>query len=360
MQARMDKGDAAGMTRRVRLVGDGVENPANARALMDAAAMFGVQCAFRDTRGLMAAWDVERGGELELIDTAGLLDQQWPIVAVETNPQASIVFGATLPGTQSSIIVGGERLGIRADLLRAAARTVRIPMSGRGVNTLNVAAAAAVALYYLIAGRGLAPRLAKRPEERRPALLLSRPQDHVEAGSAIRSAAAFGWRTVGLDDSSKVWYGVSHGVAAEGRAAARSHRNRIRVLPMTTSTNLAFRRVVVAGALVDGPPIHRVDLAGHDTLLVIPDERERGSIQRFKDLGASLEPARIDISVPGFPYRYRLMATIVMAEAVRQIGFRPAGQPRQAPRRGLTYESTLSTVATGAAEEVDPAVLKTF
>jgi len=38
------------MTSSVRLVGDGVENPANARALMDAAAMFGASCCFRDGR----------------------------------------------------------------------------------------------------------------------------------------------------------------------------------------------------------------------------------------------------------------------------------------------------------------------
>jgi len=355
----VDKREAAAMTRRVRLVGDGVENPANARALMDAAAMFGAACAFRDTRGLLAAWDAERGGELDLIDTTNLIDQQWPIVAVENTLGASIVFGATLPGTQASIVVGGERLGIRADLLRAAARTVSIPMSGRGVNTLNVAAAAAVALYYLMAGRGLAPRLARRPEERRPALLLSRPKDHVEAGSAIRSAAAFGWRTVGLDDSSRVWYGVNRGVTAEGRAAARSHRNLIRVLPMTTGSNLAFRRIVVAGARIDGPPIHRVNLTGRDTLLVIPDEGEAG-MPSFNSLGGSVERARIDLSVPALHYRYRLVATIVMAEAARQTGLRPAGQPRLPGRRGLTYESTLSTVATGGAEEVDPAVLKAY
>src|SRR5438552_1415312 len=215
----MDKREAASMTRRVRLVGDGVENPANARTQMDAAAMFGAACAFRDTRGLLAAWDAERGRELDLIDTNSLIDQQWPIVAVENTLGASIVFGATLPGTQASI--------------------------------------------------------------------------------------------------------------------------------------------VVAGARIDGPPIHRVNLAGRDTLLVIPDEGEAG-MPSFNSLGGSVERARIDLSVPTLHYRYRLVATIVMAEAARQTGLRPAGQPRLPGRRGLTYESTLSTVATGGAEEVDPAVLKAY
>src|SRR5258708_22090034 len=233
MQNSVGRRPFAPMTLSLRLIGDGVENPANARALMDAAAMFGASCRFRDTRGLADGWDVERGGGLELIDPPELLDRLWPIVAVENTPEASIVFGATL-ASHSSVVVGGERLGIRADLLRAAARTVQIPMSGRGVNTLNVAAAGAVALYYLLAGRGLALRGAKRPEERRPALLLSSPIDHVEAGSPIRSAAAFRWRTVGLDHSQRGWFGVERGGTSECRAAARAHRNCIRVSPMET------------------------------------------------------------------------------------------------------------------------------
>jgi tRNA G18 (ribose-2'-O)-methylase SpoU len=359
MQKSLGKCTVAAMTRGMRLVGDGVENPANARALMDAAAMFGASCCFRDTRGLARAWDSERGGVLELIDTPELIDRLRPMVVVENTPEATIVFGATLPASQSSVVVGGERLGVRADLLRAAARTVQIPMSGRGVNTLNVAASGAVALYYLLAGRGLGLRLAKRPEERRPALLLSGPSDHVEAGSAIRSAAAFGWRMVGLADTQRVWFGVSRGVTTEGRAAARSHRNFIRVAPMRAGPQLGFRRVVLAGAHIDGPPIHRVDITGRDTLLVIPDEEEQRD-RSLGDLGGSVHLARVDLPVPAFPYRYRLTASIVIAEAARQTGFRPVGRRRLPARRGLSYESALVTSAGGVADEVSLSDLKAY
>lgn len=321
--------------------------------------MFGASCWFRDTRGLAAAWDVQRGGELNLIEMSQLIDRRWPIVAVENTPEATIVFGATLPTAQSSIVVGGERLGIRTDLLRVALRTVQIPMSGRGVNTLNVAAAAAVALYYLLSGGRLAPRQAKRPDERRPALLLWRPTDHVEVGSAIRSAAAFGWRTIGLEDPKRVWFGARRGVIAEGRAAARAHRNLTRVLPMTTGGKSGFRRVVVAGARIDGPPIHSVDLARRDTLLVIPDEGN-GQAPNFNGLDSPVEPAQVHLTVPAFPYRFRLISTIIIAEAARQIGLRPLGQPRLRARRGLTYESALSMVAPGPADEIDAAALMLY
>ena len=343
-----------------RLVGDGIENPANARALIDAAAMFGLSCCFRDTRGLATVWDIKRGGQLALIDTPELTAASWPIVAVENTPDAASIFGAAMPAANSSIVVGGERAGVRGDLLRAAGRHVKIPMSGRGVNTLNVAAAGAVALYYLFGARGLVQRQARRPDERRPAILLSSPTDHVEAGSAIRSAAAFGWRTVGLDDNNAVWFGVSRAMTTEGRAAARAHRNFTRVVPTRIDGNLGFRRVVVAGAHVDGPPLHRVDLTGgRDTLLVIPDEDGR-SEPGFGNLGGSLSRARVELPSAAFRYRYRLIASIVLAEAARQTGVRAARGPRLPVRRGLTYESAMASVAAGVADAVNPSELNTF
>ena len=40
------------MNRGVMLVGDGIENPANALTMMHAAQMFGAACRFRGTKGL--------------------------------------------------------------------------------------------------------------------------------------------------------------------------------------------------------------------------------------------------------------------------------------------------------------------
>jgi tRNA G18 (ribose-2'-O)-methylase SpoU len=261
------------VTTRALLVGDGIERPANAQAMIDAAAMFQMTCTFRDTRALADQWLDERGGPLPLVDSERLLSELLPIVAVENAPGAVPVYAAALPTGRPTIVVGGERHGIRGDVLRAAARCVEIPMANRRMNTINVAAAAAVALFYLTGGRRDAARKSAQPELRRPALLLLGPQDHVEAGSAIRSAAAFGWRTVGLDDRQCVWFGAPRSATTEGRAAARSHRNAIRVAPMPATGHLGFDRVVIAGTRMDGPPLHRSDLTGgRSTLLVVPDE----------------------------------------------------------------------------------------
>ncbi|GIG91986.1 TrmH family RNA methyltransferase [Plantactinospora endophytica] len=346
-----------------RLVGDGVGNPANAYALRDAAAMFGVPCLFRDSRGLAAQWSAERaGGQLDLLDTAELMDGVTPIVAVENAPGATSVFDTALPAGHPSVVVGNERLGVRPDALRAAARCVQIPMPGRGVNTLNVASAAAVALHYLLGATGRRPVRGGQPGSRRPAVLLLGPDDHVEAGSTLRSAAAFGWQTVGLDDRAKVWWDTPRPVRAEARAAARSHRNPLRVVPVPADGPVPYRRVVVAGLDVDGPALHRVALTGGpDTLLVIPDERSPGLDEDLRRLGPRVEYARVEVPAVGFGYRYRLVAAIVLAEVARQLGAgTAAGRSGTPARHGLRYDSALDLVDVPGTELVTPAELATY
>jgi hypothetical protein len=43
------------MSSNVTLVGDAIENPANALTMTHAAAMFGASCRFRDTKGLASS-----------------------------------------------------------------------------------------------------------------------------------------------------------------------------------------------------------------------------------------------------------------------------------------------------------------
>jgi len=342
-----------------RLLGDGIENPANAQALRDAAAMFGIPCLFRDSSGLAERWDADRAGPLALVDPAVPLSQLGPFVAVENAPGAAAVYDAPRPHPNAAVVVGNERRGIRGDLLRAAEQQVEIPMTGRGVNTLNVASAAAVALFYLLSGDRRPMRTSGQGERRRPALLLAAPTDHVEAGSAIRSAAAFGWRTVGLDDRHRVWFGVDRAARTEGRAAARSHRNATRIVPMPADRPAGFKRVVVAGTRVDGRPFGSLDLAGgRETLLVVPDED--GGEFDWAALGRRTEFGRVNLPSRDPAYRYRLVASIVLAEAARQVGRPPAGPAPRAIRRGLTYESALEVAAAGTGEIVWPDELRAY
>lgn len=325
---------------RARLIGDGVENPANARALAEAARMFAVPCGFRDSRGL-----AEHLPDLSTVDTATLLSDAGRLIAVDNAPGAESVYRTGQVHSGASIVVGNERRGIRPDVLRAASRTVQIPMPGRGVNTLNVATAAAVALYYLLDAHGRRQARAPRPESHRPTVLLAAPRDHVEAGSSLRSAAAFGWQSVAVDDREKVWFGTPRPVRAEARAAARSHRNPLRVVPAGDAWSPPpGGRVVVCAPDVDGPPLHHTELTGPGTVLVIPD-------------GDGWEPrpgtvfARV--AVPGVAGRYRLLTGLVLAEAARQLAIRTAAVPRP-PRRGMSYGSDLGLAAPRDADLVQP------
>ena len=325
---------------RARLVGDGVENPANALALAEAARMFAVPCSFRDSRGLAAHLP-----ELSTVDTAALLGGAGPLIAVDNAPGAESVYRAGPLRGGASIVVGNERRGIRPDVLRAAAKTVQIPMPGRGVNTLNVATAAAVALYYLLDAHGRRQARAPRPESHRPALLLAAPRDPVEAGSSLRSAAAFGWQTVAVDDREKVWFGTPRPVRNEARAAARSHRNPLRVVPAGDAwSSPPGGRVVVCAPDADGPPLHRTELTGPGTVLVIPDGDGW-------EPGPGTEFARV--AVPGIAGRYRLVSGIVLAEAARQLGVRTAAGSRP-PRRGVSYGSGLDLTVPADADLVQP------
>ncbi|GAA3288003.1 hypothetical protein GCM10020218_052790 [Dactylosporangium vinaceum] len=305
----------------VTLVGDGIENPANVQALLEAAAMFGVPCAFRDRSVQLAP----------------------PVIAVDNAPGAESVYRTGKVHSGASVVVGNERRGIRPDLLRAAARTVHIPMPGRGVNTLNVATAAAVALYYLCGAAGRRAARGSRPESHRPAVLLAGPRDHVEAGSSLRSAAAFGWSTVAVADRERVWFDTARPVRAEGRAAARSHRNPLRVLRSEGVGSQHTRIVICSSDSGAGPPIHRVDLTGAGTLIVVPD-------------GDWAPPPGLPVEyvqVPG-PSRYRLVSGVVLAEVARQLGPRPDGSAGRPPRRGPAYRSELRLVTEAEGELLEP------
>ena len=132
-------------------------------------------------------------GHIKMLDD---LDILLPIVALENTPGSASIFGAHFrPAECRGLAVGGEARGLSHRILKSAARTIQIPMMSRQINTLNVAAAAAVGLYAVFRG-GLPASIARSsPEARRPQLLIIGGEDHFEIGSTIRSAAAFGWKT---------------------------------------------------------------------------------------------------------------------------------------------------------------------
>ena len=319
------------------LVGDGIENPHNAQSLMSVAQCFGLQPTFRNTQKLLAAWP--DSAPLPTID-GGDIDMILPAIAIENSAGARSIFESRLPATTTSVVVGNERRGIRGDLLNLVDQCVSIPVQGRTINTLNVTAAAGVGLYYLMGSRPLGMRVRRRPDEARPAVLLLNPKDHVETGSSIRSAAAFGWQSICVADAHDIWFSAERWRKNEGRAAARSHRNPVRILRVEPTRPLRFRRVIVVQPSSHHSPLERVDLAGGaDTTIVITDADQPVGVNDAAWIGDDVEFAAVRPELASAPYR--VVASIALAEAMRQVGSAPAGH-RQRPRRGMTYESRLA------------------
>jgi hypothetical protein len=336
------------------LVGDSIENPANAVVMTHAAQMFGAGCRFRDTKGLA------QSAEAPLISAAGFpaiepaeIPRLHPrIVAFDNLPGAADVYGYQA-GRDFAVMVGNERRGLSYECARVATDKVQVPMLSRQVNCLNVAAASAVALYYLCGPRVGPMAVRGEPSSRRPEVLLLGPGDHVELGSAIRSTAGFGWGRVLIEDRRQVWFGCERAVRSEGRAAARRGKNEILCIPCPAGATHGFARVTVITIQPIGAPVHRVNLArGPSQLIVIPDEKDLElSAETWSRLGKEVEFACLPIPAREFQYHYRLLATIALAEVSRQVGRRPAVKVRPAGRPPI-YDDRLAHLAEAAGEVV--------
>jgi len=334
------------------LVGDGIENPANAQTMLHAAGMFGAACRFRDTKGLSEASEFAGTGAFPAIDSSELEALHSRRIAFDNLPGAKDVYGFQ-PGSDFAVLVGNERRGLSHEFTRLATDRVQVPMQSRQINCLNVAAASAVALYYLCGTRVGPMATTRNPSSRRPELLLLGAGDHFELGSVIRSAAAFGWERAFVEDREKVWFGCDRAVRSEGRAAARRGRNEIRLIPCPPTTTYRYPRVTVITRRPVGKPLNRINLAGGlRQLVVIPDEsRVELSAEDWSRCGAEVEFAHLQLPTVEFIYHYRLVATIALAEISRQAGHRQQAKMPAGPRPPI-YDHALGELAEAGGELV--------
>jgi SpoU rRNA Methylase family len=307
----------------LKLLADGVENPANRQRIADAAGLLGASCC--------TAVD----GRL---------------IAVENTAQASDVYGRRpLRGT-ATLALGHERRGVSRAVLAAADETVVIPTWSRTVTTLNVAAAAAVAGWYVLRGSGPQARAA-HPGSRWPAVLLS-GDDHVEVGSSLRTAAALGLREVFLDDRGAGWFDGPHAQRREARAAARWHKNPLHVRRALVSFTAGFGEIIVITPWGPGQALTRERLArGRRQVVVIglaPEQVQAATAGRIRVASLGLQQVAC---VP-----LRLIASIALAEIARQAGRPAAPRPAPAPR-WPTYERDVKLTTDGELVVLDPAAL---
>ena len=139
---------------------DGVQDPGNVGTLLRTAAAAGIGQALLSP-GCASAWSpkVLRAGQgahfalaiHEEADLAGFMATYEGITAVTCLDGATSLYTARLDDPIAWVF-GAEGLGVRAELIDAASLRIKIPMPG-AVESLNVAAAAAVCLFEMVRRR---------------------------------------------------------------------------------------------------------------------------------------------------------------------------------------------------------------
>ena len=139
------------------MIVEGVDNPANVGAIVRNAAAFGWDGLLLDHTSAdplaRRALRVAMGTAFTLphARTRRLLDDlrehaDLTLYALTPDPTA-VDIGTITPSPRRAVVIGSERAGLSAEIMELAT-PVRIPMA-TGVDSLNAAAAAAVACYAL-------------------------------------------------------------------------------------------------------------------------------------------------------------------------------------------------------------------
>lgn len=139
---------------------DGVQDPGNVGTLLRTAAAAGIEQALLSP-GCASAWSpkVLRAGQgahfslaiHEEFDLAGFMAGYEGTTAVTCLDGATSLYAARLDGPVAWVF-GAEGQGVSDELIKAAGLRVKIPMPG-AVESLNVAAAAAVCLFEMVRRR---------------------------------------------------------------------------------------------------------------------------------------------------------------------------------------------------------------
>jgi tRNA G18 (ribose-2'-O)-methylase SpoU len=189
---------------KVDLIGDGISNPFNLEAMIHAAAMFDSACLIRNSSQI----DVSGTSE---ISVQQIQQNYLPVLGLENWKNAQVLYGYELPDlARCAVIAGNEREGISREVATIATQAIIIPMISKRLNCINVAAASAVALFYLTYGLRGRMQVRSEPQKKRPEILLVGGTEHAELGSAIRSSAAFGWNRIFIEDQFNVWFGCEN------------------------------------------------------------------------------------------------------------------------------------------------------
>ncbi|MBN1590609.1 MAG: hypothetical protein JW888_13930 [Pirellulales bacterium] len=203
-----------------------------------------------------------------------LLGEYDHVLACEATEQSRCVYDYPVPRGHLGLIVGNERNGVPHDILKKVNQVVSIPMLGQGMSSVNVAVAAAIILY--VVERDLARKRFRTStlSHRDIDVLVLGPPDPSELGSLLRSAWAFGWQRLFLNDRHGVWFTKDRQTILAGRAAARGEVNRIVVRPWEQLSLPDYDQIVVCDGTHSGTPLSRFALPDRGKVLLVYGDDE--------------------------------------------------------------------------------------
>jgi tRNA G18 (ribose-2'-O)-methylase SpoU len=254
------------------LIADGISDPRNVPALLALADVLGCRCLFRDRHDLRSQIE-DPTLAARMIDAPPLEnfgDHYDTILAVENHENARSVYQYHPPrGKRLAMVVGNEKKGLDRKVSRLADVMLEIPMRNRPGISLNVASAAAAALYQLLFAN--APKRTKSGRGReRPELVFWDPRDAADLGTSLRTAYALGWDAVWVMDQHNVWFDADRATTAQGRGAARRHKTSIRVRPFDPQKPaVTFDTLLVLAAGVEGTPLWRLHVPDRGSCAVV-------------------------------------------------------------------------------------------
>lgn len=285
----------------------------NGPLLANAAAMSGADCVFASSG---AGTPDPAGSALPAASPLDeILDGVQHVIACEAVRDSRNIYDFPAPRGRTAVIVGNEEKGIPRSVLKKADRIVCIPMSGTGMSSINVAVSAAIVLYVFSRDLGRQKRVQSELTQRDVDVLVRAPDDPHELGSLLRSAWAFGWRRVFVDDPHGVWFTRDHQTVIDSRAAARRHKNPLAVLPANQLDTDAYDQVLFCDGRREGTPLSRLRWPPCRRVLVVFNGAE-GSCGDV----AMRERIFVDHVASGVDPRFRHAGSILLSVLAETLG----------------------------------------
>jgi hypothetical protein len=191
------------------------------------------------------------------------------VIACETVRDSVNIFNFPAPRERTAVLVGHEQTGIPRSVLKKVNSIVSIPMIGAGMSSVNVAVSAAITLYVLSRDIGRMKKVKSRLTHRDVDILINAPENPHELGSLLRSAWAFGWRRVFLNDPHGVWFSSDKNTILDSRAAARKFKNPIVVLPIEKFDSTVYDQILVCDETREGQRLSRFQIPDVRNLLIV-------------------------------------------------------------------------------------------